>query len=213
MATAVIGDVHGCLDELQDLLGVLRLGPGDDVVLVGDLISKGPDSAGVVDWARRTPNMRSVLGNHELRYVEAARDGRRPSGKPYDAETLRQLGAGYEAAVAYFQTLPPTLSGPDWLVVHGGFDPRRPLEGQDASVLANMRRLEGGQTAWYELYKGTRLVLFGHWVHREPVLRPNAAGLDTGCVYGGKLTAMVLPERRLISVPARRAYAERKNWL
>jgi hypothetical protein len=54
--------------------------------------------------------------------------------------------------------------------------------------------------------------VFGHWARPEPVVRPNAIGLDTGCVYGGELTAVILPERRLVSVPARRVYQKKEGW-
>ena len=60
---------------------------------------------------------------------------------------------------------------------------------------------------WYESYTGETTVVFGHWARPEPVVRENAIGLDTGCVYGGRLTAVILPERNLVSVPAKRAYS------
>lgn len=212
MATIVVGDVHGCLEELQDLMRQARPGPQDTVILVGDLVSKGPDSAGVVAWARETPGARCVLGNHELRYLEARRQGRRPAEKAYDAATIEQLGNAYESAVDYFETLPLFIETPEWVVLHAGFDPRRPLRGQSPEVVANIRRLEDGHTPWYELYEAPRLAVFGHWVRRQPLVRPNAVGLDTGCVYGNKLTALILPERRLLSVPARKEYVPRKSW-
>ncbi len=212
MATIVIGDVHGCLDELQHLVGVLRPGPADDLILVGDLISKGPDSRGVVAWARESANVRCVLGNHELRYIQAAKQGRKPAEKPYDAETVRQLGPALDDAVRYFETLPARIQTAHWMIVHAGFDPGKPVEAQPAEMLTNIRRLADGHTPWYEVYDAPRLVVFGHWVHREPLLRQNVTGIDTGCVYGNKLTALVLPERRLVSVRARREYAARKNW-
>lgn len=209
--TIVIGDIHGCLDEVQDLLRAVRASKEDRLISVGDLIGKGPDSGGVVDWAMSAPNLECVLGNHEMRYVEAAARGEKPSSKPYDAETLRQLGYRYGVFTHWLRRLPLTIDEGSWMVVHAGLDPRMPLAAQTAESLTTLRRLED-LTPWYESYLDPRLVVFGHWVRREPVVRPNAIGVDTGCVYGGKLSALLLPERRVVSVPARRTYSPRKSW-
>lgn len=210
--TIVIGDVHGCLEELRDLLRAVEATERDALVSVGDLIGKGPDSRGVLEWAMTAPNLRIVLGNHELRFLEAWRAGRRPAEKAYDAETLRQLGDKFDEYMRFLAGCPMHLDMTEALVVHGGFDPRLGgPERQDAAVVANLRRLEDG-APWYERYSSPRLVVFGHWVRKEPVVRDNVVGLDTGCVFGGSLTAVVLPERRLVSVPARKAYARRLSW-
>lgn len=74
-----------------------------------------------------------------------------------------------------------------------------------------MRRLGDGRS-WFDAYRGRTLAVFGHWAQKAPLLRRNAIGLDTGCVYGQALTALILPERRLVSVPARRVYAEKSRW-
>jgi hypothetical protein len=209
--TIVFGDVHGCSDELQDLLRAVGAGRDDRLVCVGDLIGKGPDSRSVLDWTLEQPNLEGVLGNHELRFIEAWRAGRAPQDKPYDPATLSQLGESFGRYMGRLSAWPMTLNDGASLFVHAGFDPRLPLDAQEAHFLANVRRLEG-ERPWYELYGEPRLVVFGHWARREPVVRSNAIGLDTGCVYGGRLTALILPERRLVSVPARRAYARKSAW-
>ncbi len=209
--TIVIGDVHGCYEELQDLLRAVKATPADRLISVGDLISKGPDSRGVIEWAMKSKNLEVVLGNHELRLRRYWRAGTRSTEKAHDAETYRQLGDLYEPAMRYIDTWPLTVSGPGFLVVHAGFDPAEGLEWQTATTLTNLRSLPDGR-AWYEGYRERTLAVFGHWAKRRPVVRPNAVGLDTGCVYGGSLTALILPERILISVPARRVYVEKKTW-
>ncbi len=209
--TIVIGDVHGCCDELQDLLRVLRPAADDRLISVGDLICKGPDARGVLDWARATPNLECVVGNHELRFLKHWKKGTRSEEKAYDADAYRQLGDGCEDDMRWISGWPSFVTGPGFLVVHGGFDPSESLEWQSRSQLANLRRLPGG-APWYESYKDKRLAVFGHWARRAPVVRDNAIGLDTGCVYGVALTALILPERRLVSVPARRAYRRKENW-
>ncbi|MDP3542362.1 MAG: metallophosphoesterase [Elusimicrobiota bacterium] len=209
--TIVIGDVHGCFAELKDLLRAVKATPEDRLISVGDLISKGPDSRGVLEWAMQTKNLECVLGNHELRLRRHWRAGTRSEEKLHDADTYRQIGDLYEQAMLWIDKLPLTISGPGFLVVHAGFDPAEGLEWQSAAALTNLRRLPDGRP-WYEAYRQRTLAVFGHWAKRQPVVRPNAVGLDTGCVYGGSLTALILPERILISVPARRAYVEKKTW-
>jgi serine/threonine protein phosphatase 1 len=210
--TVIIGDVHGCLAELQDLLRAARVRASDRLISVGDLICKGPDSRGVLEWAMGAPNLECVLGNHELRFLNCWRRGVIPDIKPYDLETYRSFGDRYEAAMKFVSRLPLTVAEKDFLVVHAGFDPRRPLARQSDVALTNMRRLKDTEEPWYERYDDERLVVFGHWARPEPVVRRNAFGLDTGCVYGGALTALILPERRLVSVPARRVYARKESW-
>jgi hypothetical protein len=107
---------------------------------------------------------------------------------------------------------PVFVSGRGFVVVHGGFDPAESLEWQTRATLTNLRRLPGTGRPWYESYTDKRLAVFGHWARRAPVVRDNAIGLDTGCVYGEALTALVLPERRLVSVRARRAYRRKEKW-
>ena len=210
--TIVIGDVHGCYDELQDLLRELKVRPDDRLISVGDLICKGPQSARVIAWAMEQKNLECVLGNHELRFLNCRRRGAIPDVKPTDLDTYRQFGDSYEDAMRYIARWPLTVSGEGFMVVHGGFDPREGLEWQSDVQLTTMRRLKDTEEPWYERYTDPRLIVFGHWARPEPVVRKNAIGLDTGCVYGGELTAVVLPERRLVSVPARRVYQKKEGW-
>jgi len=212
MRTIIIGDVHGCSTELKDLLRAVRARPDDRLISVGDLINKGPDSRGVMEWAMSARNLEVVLGNHELRFLNCWRRSAVPRVKPHDEETWLQLGDLREAALRWASSWPLTVDGGDFLVVHGGFDPRRRIVQQSDVALTNMRRLRDTEEPWYERYVDSKLVVFGHWARPEPVVRRNAIGLDTGCVYGGALTALILPERRLVSVPARRVYRVKEGF-
>jgi hypothetical protein len=119
---------------------------------------------------------------------------------------------------ALLSSLPLWLRLPERqaIVVHAGLLPGVALEQQDPALLMNMRtiRPDGSGSKrndegvlWGSLWPGPELVLFGHHASQGLQQHPHAIGLDTGCVYGGKLTACILPEQRLVSVPARRAYA------
>lgn len=209
--TIFIGDVHGCLDELQDLLRAVRVDRGDRLISVGDLIGKGPDSLGVFDWARTTPNLECVLGNHEWRLLERRRSGI-PSGRASDVATMISLGRRAGEVLDWFADKPLVIDEGGWMAVHAGIDARLPLAAQPVSTLVDVRCLDDGHTPWYEHYRDPRLIVYGHWAKPEPVVRTNSIGLDTGCVYGGFLTALILPERRLVQVAARRVYKKKEGW-
>ena len=211
--TIIIGDIHGCAEELKALLSQLRVTEKDELISLGDLICKGPDSRGVLNWAMKTKNLRCILGNHELRYLLYWKDGLIPDQKPYDLVTVHQLGKNFKSYMRFLETLPVSIQHPSFLAVHAGFDPRTPFSRQSKWELTNIRRLAGTEKPWYESYKGKELVVFGHWVRREPLIRKNVICLDTGCVYGGKLSALILPERKIVSVPARKVYRYKESWI
>jgi predicted phosphodiesterase len=209
--TVIIGDVHGCIVELRKLLELAEVGPSDEIICVGDLVRKGPDSAGVLKWAMETPNLRCVLGNHDARLLFRWFEGQKPDCGSADWELHRDLGDSYNDAMEFIRSWPLYIETGGFVVVHAGLDPRiSSLRLQSPSDLMTIRVPEGMKIPWYEGYSRDQLVVFGHWARNEPVIRPNAIGLDTGCVYGGSLTALILPERRLISVPAEKAY-QRKD--
>ncbi len=211
--TIILGDIHGCLDELKDLLAKIQVRPTDQLISLGDLICKGPNSRGVLDWAMKTKNLRCILGNHELRYLLYWKDGLIPDQKPYDLATVHQLGRRFSAYMRFLKTLPVTIHGSGWMAIHAGFDPRSPFSRQSKWELTNIRRLAGTEKPWYASYKGKDLIVFGHWVRRKPLIRKNVICLDTGSVYCGKLSALILPERKIVSVPARRVYRYKESWL
>jgi hypothetical protein len=208
--TLVVGDVHGCREELEALLALAALGPEDRLVLAGDLTAKGPDSQGVVQLARERGAL-AVLGNHDAHVLEVLA-GR--STKAHHAGVARSLGP---ADVAYLQALPLWLELPELgaLVVHAGLLPGVALDRQPRHLLLNLRsfdargqpstRVEGG-VPWASRWPGPVRVLFGHDALRGLQRHPHALGLDTGCVYGHSLTAVWLPGGRLLQVPARRVW-------
>lgn len=216
--TILIGDIHGCLDELGDLLVACAVDwKADRVISVGDLVAKGPDSHGVLQLVRET-GMSAVLGNHDAKLLTIGAEGARSGELDADHHTaVARTLDGYDWAL--LGALPLYLEFPELnlLVVHGGIRPGVPLGEQPRGVLMNLRsitaagapsnRVDAG-VPWASLWMGPEHVVFGHDAIRGLQQHPHATGLDTGCVYGRSLTALILPERRLVSVAARRTYCD-----
>jgi diadenosine tetraphosphatase ApaH/serine/threonine PP2A family protein phosphatase len=216
--TIVVGDVHGCIDELRDLLRTVGYGRGDRLVLVGDLVAKGPDSQGVVQLAREAGAL-AVLGNHDEHALRARTEA--AEGREIKPERRQVVDTLTDADWRFLEGLPLFLrlgeerpGGPQVAVVHAGAVPGIPLEEQDRDHLLTLRSITASrapskrieETPWAALWNGPEFLVFGHDAVRGLQEHPMATGLDTGCVYGGRLTALLIPERRLVSVRACRAY-------
>ena len=214
--TIIIGDLHGCRDELEALLRKCGASRDDRLISVGDIVAKGPDSQGTVQLLREW-GAEGVRGNHDshvLRFHHGGADLSRPLKPEHQKvlDTLRPEDWAYLEALPLFIRLPEF----DSVVVHAGMAPHLPVEQQQEETLLTVRsiepsgkptkHLEAGE-AWAKLWSGPEHVYFGHDAVRGLQQEKFATGLDTGCVYGNQLTACVLPERRLVSVPAKRAYA------
>lgn len=209
--TIVVGDIHGCYDELRDLLGVVGLGADDRLICVGDLVVKGERNREVLDLFMSDARFASVLGNHDRAVLRGLRGGAEGL-KPSQQSCVRELSDDAARYEAFLGSLPTVLDLGTHVVVHAGLRPGVPLERQDEDDLVELRTLGPDRAArdglpWYEAYTDGPFVLFGHWPAAPPRRGPRALGLDTGCVYGYQLTAYVLEEDRLVSVPARRAYS------
>jgi diadenosine tetraphosphatase ApaH/serine/threonine PP2A family protein phosphatase len=211
--TFVVGDIHGCYDELCDLLDAEGFAGDDRLISVGDLVVKGEKNRQVLDLFISDARFSSVLGNHD-RAVLRALKGEPIALKPAQQKCLAELSGAGSRYAEYLDGLPLSLDLGAYAVVHAGVRPGVPLASQTVEDLTELRTLGPDRTSregvpWYEVYDGSRLILFGHWPAAEPRKGKRALGLDTGCVYGFRLTAYVLEESRMVSVPARRRYSER----
>ncbi|HZP43100.1 MAG TPA: metallophosphoesterase family protein [Candidatus Binatia bacterium] len=216
--TFTIGDVHGCARELETLLGGLPLARGDAVVCVGDYVDRGPDSRAVLDLLlalRDRDDVETVFlrGNHEeMALAYLGRGGRYGEawGLNGGAATLRSYGLdartpGREVAralppahLAFLESLVLSHRAAGHLVVHAGIRPDRALAEQDEEDLLWIR-----EEFVMRPHALPDTVVFGHTPHRDVLVDlPYKIGIDTGCVYGGALTALELGERRLFQVRA-----------
>jgi len=230
----VIGDVHGCYTELRQLLD--RLGyqvaadgstashpAGRTAVFVGDLVDRGPDTPAVlrlVMGMTAAGTALSVAGNHEAKLVRALR-GRDVTRSHGLAESLAQLAAAPDGfadqAAAFVDKLlgHVVLDDGKLVVAHAGLP--EAMHGR-ASGAVRAFALYGDTTGetdefglpvrypWAEDYRGKAAVVYGHTPVPEAAWINGTICVDTGCVFGGKLTALRYPERELVSVPAGRVY-------
>jgi serine/threonine protein phosphatase 1 len=211
MATHVIGDVHGCYRELCELLELLGPTMDDRLIFVGDLVVRGPQNAAVVRLftESRLPNTTVLLGNNEEKLAPTL------AGDPTFASPavlaaiaeLRDEGL-LDEALALFASFPLYVDLGDTAVVHAGVRPGVPLASQLREDLLKIKTVDGTPDGpmWWEAYDGPTRVLFGHHVVRDPLVLPHAIGLDTGCVYGGCLTAYTLETDTFTSVRAAETY-------
>jgi serine/threonine protein phosphatase 1 len=210
--TIVVGDIHGCFDELKELIDRVELRPDDRVVSVGDLITKGPKSREVLELFMTDARFTSVIGNHDL-MLRRKWYGEDVDLKPAQREAHKELKGEKDAYASYLNRLPFMIDLGTHLVVHAGLRPNVELHSQTTGDLTRLRTLgpdresdEG--TPWYHVYYGEKTVLFGHWPAPEPRRGKKAIGLDTGCVYGYNLTAYIIETDEFVTVRAKRAYDE-----
>ncbi len=210
-----IGDIHGCADEFEELLEKLALRADDRVVLLGDLVNRGPDSARVIQLARQHATV-ALLGNHELRLLNYRKTDDPSHLKKCDYATLEQLnGKSWD----YLEAMPLTYEDAEHetVLVHGGFLPVVPWKKQPARVVTRIqvvdrdgeprKRSEApGAPHWSELWKGPPFVVYGHTPRDKAAETKWTLGIDTGCVLGGALTAVIVPDGELVQVRARKRY-------
>ena len=232
----IIGDVHGCLDELVALLGELGYELAADgtgathpdgrrACFVGDLVDRGPDTPGVLRLAMGMSEAGTAIvvpGNHENKLLRALR-GRNVQVTHGLAESLRQLdGETQEVRSAVVEFLDGLIShyvldGGRLVVAHAGM--KEKFQGWASGRVRDFALY--GETAgetdefglpiryeWAVDYRGNAAVVYGHTPVPEARWVNKTLCVDTGCVFGGRLTALRWPEKELVSVPAARTYYE-----
>jgi protein phosphatase len=229
----LIGDVHGCLDELRELLAVLGYSvdadtvtapPGRKVIFLGDLVDRGPHVPGVLRLVMNMVESGAALcvpGNHELKLLRAlnGRNVQMTHGLP---ESLAQLAHEppefVERVKAFIDGLTShyVLDDGRLVVAHAGM--KENMQGRGSGHVRSFA-LYGETTGetdelglrvrypWAQDYRGKAMVVYGHTpVPYPPRWLNNTLCLDTGCVFGGNLTALRYPEKELVTVPAAREY-------
>lgn len=205
MRRIIIGDLHGCFSELQDLLAHFNYAPTDQIISVGDVCGKGPSPLECLSYLH-SQNAKVVLGNHDVYHLS-----RFQKGLPNCLN---------DKMAQWMNTWPLYIEEKDFFVVHAGFDPRSSTPStQDPQLLYTIRHWDGKgvelnnetDPAWYECCTPSKMVVFGHWAKRGLIDLPHFKGLDTGCVYGKKLTGYCPEENKFYQVPAQNTYVRIKG--
>lgn len=234
----IIGDVHGCFDELRTLLTTLGYAitqfdgkftvappPGRKALFVGDYVDRGPRTPDVLRLIMDMSEAGQAIcvpGNHDAKLL------RKLSGK------MVQVTHGLDKTLEQIAPEPPEFTGRvrtflDGLVSHYVLDDGK-LVVSHAGLKESMQGRSSGEVRsfamygettgetdefglpvrynWASDYRGRSMVVYGHTPIPEPQWLNNTLNIDTGCVFGGKLTALRYPEREIVSVPAAQVYAE-----
>jgi bis(5'-nucleosyl)-tetraphosphatase (symmetrical) len=230
-----IGDIHGCLTELELLLERVQFDPcRDELHPVGDLVNRGPDSLGVLRLLKEL-NAGGVMGNHDVhtllrRQGERSADSRDTLDELYaapDCDELlswlaeRPLLRAWDDLICVHAALAPTLQDPVAAIANLASCETSALQAFTISARycdqrgvrppSDWPEPELPYRAWYKFWQkrtdDTRTVVFGHWARNGLVLEDRVRGLDTGCVWGRQLTAWIAEEDRIVQVQAKRVYS------
>lgn len=231
----IIGDVHGCYDELETLLeqlgyrrredGILHHPEARKAVFVGDLVDRGPKTPEVLQLVMNMVTAGTalcVIGNHDIKLMKKlkGRDVRITHGLKESIEQLEKHPEEFKAqAVKFIDKLVShyVLDGGDLVVAHAGL--KEQFQGRSSGRVREfaMYGETTGETDeyglpvrynWAQDYRGQAMVVYGHTPVLDCEWINKTICIDTGCVFGGKLTALRYPERELVSVKAAYAYYE-----
>lgn len=223
-----VGDVHGCLEEFNELLEKLAYDPKQDrLILLGDLLDRGPDSVGVVARAREL-KLECIMGNHDDKFVKWFRSaGTRVD--VYDRKDYyTQLS---DLDIAYIHDMPTYIELDDVIAVHAGLKPGIRLSEQrrddmlflrytdDSRKFISLKKINKigkeacGAIFWTKFWNGPKSVVYGHNVHSyvDPLIEEVSPGIfcygiDTGCCFGGNLSALIWETKEIVQVKAKKEH-------
>ncbi len=213
--TFVIGDIHGCFDELLELTDKVGLKDSDLLISVGDIVDRGNKSKDVYQYFVTRLNSKVLIGNHERKHINGVLS--------YAQEIVKvQFKQDYQSFLTWLQTLDYYYEIEEAIIVHAAFEHDKLLKDQKDEVLCGStsgeRYLEKKyqpDTFWSNYYQGEKPIIYGHHVvGSSPKIINNTYGIDTGACHGGYLTAIELPGFKIHQVRAKKDYwkEEQKLW-
>lgn len=220
----IIGDVHGCHDELLELLMTIQDPSNTAIVFLGDLVDKGDQIAETLDLIDNTHNIFSVMGNHENKLLRYLRGNKVSVSHGLD-KTIKQIGLEdistdrAQGLRSTLESLPAIIKLPgDVYCIHGGIDPTKHVTKQARETLMYARtfdpdtkNLRDASKYWFEYYTGTDKIFFGHQMHDEVNVAKNVYAMDGGCVHGEELRGMLYDVEKqtfdLLTVQAKKEYS------
>jgi serine/threonine protein phosphatase 1 len=215
MRKFIIGDIHGCYDELIELTKKIGLKQDDILVSVGDIVDRGNKSKEVFEFFRNRPNSVVLIGNHERKHQNKILS--------YAQEIVKvQLGADYEDFLNWLDALTYYFETEEAIIIHAFFEHDKELHEQKQEVLCGstsgdkyLEKKYPSEKYWFEFYNGTKPIIYGHHVVGDvPKIMNNTYGIDTGACHGNYLTAIELPGFKIHQVKAKKDYwkEEQKIW-
>ncbi|MBE0491203.1 MAG: metallophosphoesterase [Sulfurospirillum sp.] len=208
----VYGDIHGCLDELIALRKKIGILDDDIEVCVGDVITKGNNSLKTLKFLRKK-GIFCVLGNNEEIFLRFMNERENNSSLKLDQDKKNILRNLSIKDWDFLRSLPYFIQIDRYTIVHGGLQNSmnlQTLSQEDKDKIIKMRYLSKSgkfiayekedkkSVFWADLYDGKNgFVIYGHQRFKEPKLSAHAIGIDTGCVYGQKLTALIVEEQEM----------------
>jgi serine/threonine protein phosphatase 1 len=215
MRKFVVGDIHGCYDELMELIQKVGLKDGDMLISLGDIVDRGNKSKEVYEYFLKRPNSIVLIGNHERKHQNGVLS--------YAQEIVKvQMGSDYDGFLKWINTLEYFYETEEAIVIHAFFEHDKELNAQKQEVLSGStsgdRYLEKKypvESHWTDFYSGSKPIIYGHHVvGDDPKISNNTYGIDTGACHGNYLTAIELPGFIVHQVKARKDYwkEEQKKW-
>lgn len=214
-----VGDIHGCLEEFDELLKKIQYNKNQmRLVLLGDLLDRGPDPVGCVRRAREL-DVECIMGNHEEKHLRWHKHQKKlaETGKANPMKPMAPAEAAANEALndqdwTWLKALPVKLHiGDNWWAVHAGCEPKYTLAKQNSAQIMRVRYVNQAGTGialgpnlsqpegteyWDQQWKGPESLIYGHCVHDLNYPRitkvsedVSCVGIDTGCCFGGHLTA------------------------
>lgn len=206
MKTIVIGDIHGCYNELKELILTLETEGEynkntDKLIFLGDYIDRGDNSRLVIEYIRNlqknNDNVIALMGNHEdmlLDYIDNADNTWTWNGHTSTMDSYKGFDKQFRKDVQWIRSLPLYHEDEHFIYVHAGIDTYKPMEKQDRFTMLWIR-----EPFIYNTNEYHKKVIFGHTPtmslgegHKPVRTFINNIDIDTGCVYGGALTALII---------------------
>ncbi len=207
MRTFIIGDIHGCYDELMALIAQAGISDADRLIALGDIVDRGNQSKEVYEYFKNRPDSIVLMGNHERKHQKGILN--------YAQEIVKvQFGNDYEAFLNWINTLGYYYETEEAIIVHAFFEHDVALQQQKEEVLCGAtsgdrylsKKYPEGKY-WTEFYIGDKPIIYGHHVVGDrPEIGSNTYGIDTGACHGGYLTAIELPGFVVHQVKAAKDY-------
>jgi serine/threonine protein phosphatase 1 len=215
MRKFIIGDIHGCFDELMELTEKVGLTDGDLLISLGDIVDRGNKSKEVYAYFLNRPNSIVLMGNHERKHQNKILS--------YAQEIVKvQFGGDYDDFLKWLENLDYYYETDEAIIIHAFFEHDIQLDEQKQEVLSGStsgdRYLEKKYPEgkyWTEFYAGPKPIIYGHQVVGDnPKIINNTYGIDTGACHGNYLTAIELPGFKIHQVKAKADYwkEQQKTW-